>query len=226
MLDTLEVTRVSLQWITKVFFPLLVTSSFVIFVVCPILLEKIAPKNWQPLKNQTIGHLIMKITYFTSEFNLIQLNFCFDFNECIWLTVLKPNSLILTVIESNQNADAATYDVSVQRYTNPGHVPTDTAVSNGKLLVKWNSMSSSITFNRRLHFSESTTTNCLDKLHRYWRLINDQTKSSLQSIKQDLIQNGLLFDEEFKSDFLRSTYTRYLKKTNNFVSFISSRSFV
>lgn len=48
-----------------------------------------------------------------------------------------------------------------------------------------------------------------NELKKYWSKIEIETKLSLQLIKQERIQNGLLFDEKFKSSFLRTTYSKY-----------------
>lgn len=48
-----------------------------------------------------------------------------------------------------------------------------------------------------------------NELRKYWCKIEQQTRSSLQLIKTDLIQSGLVFDDKFKDNFLRSTYNKY-----------------
>lgn len=48
-----------------------------------------------------------------------------------------------------------------------------------------------------------------NELKKYWCKIEDQTKLSLELIKQDRIRSGLPFDDNFKNNFLRSTYTKY-----------------
>lgn len=47
-----------------------------------------------------------------------------------------------------------------------------------------------------------------NELRKYWSTVEKQTKLSLQLIKRDRIRSGLVFDEKFKSNFLRSTYTK------------------
>lgn len=47
-----------------------------------------------------------------------------------------------------------------------------------------------------------------NELKKYWCKIEDQTKLSLQLIKRDRIRSGLLFDEKFKKNFLRTTYSK------------------
>lgn len=48
-----------------------------------------------------------------------------------------------------------------------------------------------------------------DELKKYWCKIEDQTKTSLQLVKRERIRSGLQFDDKFKENFLRSTYTKY-----------------
>lgn len=48
-----------------------------------------------------------------------------------------------------------------------------------------------------------------DEIKRFWWKIQEQTKYSLNLIKQDRIRRGLAFDETFRVNFLRSANTKY-----------------
>lgn len=68
-----------------------------------------------------------------------------------------------------------------------------------------------ITNCQSLFFSEfmESTINWQDELNKYWIMIDEQTKSSLQLIKSDRIRKGLTFDDQFYDEILRSTNSRY-----------------
>lgn len=54
-----------------------------------------------------------------------------------------------------------------------------------------------------------STMNWQDELNKYWFMIDEQTKSSLQLIKCDRIRKGFTFDDQFQDEMLCSTNSRY-----------------
>lgn len=60
-----------------------------------------------------------------------------------------------------------------------------------------------------IHFSEASMINWQDEIKQFWLKIKEEAKSSLKLIKQGRIRSGLVFDEIFKENFLRSANSKY-----------------